>query len=73
MQKLSELFDTEGQDKAEEAPAEEDVGSPVQLTSEWEVELFFTFELLLDTTFSFFKPLSLQLSLSAQICLNQIF
>ena len=64
MQKLSELFDTEGQDKAEEAPAEEDVGSPVQLTSEWEVELLFSFELLLDTTFSSFKLL---------ICFNSIF
>merc|ERR1712172_34672 len=36
-QNLSALFDTDGQDKAEEVPAEEDVGSPVQLSSEWEV------------------------------------
>ena len=40
LQKLSELFDTEAQDKAEDTPAEEDVGSPVQLTSEWEVYLY---------------------------------
>ena len=36
-QKLSELFDTDKQEKEEETPVEEDVGSPVQLTSEWEV------------------------------------